>query len=143
MKARSTMKKCNIIIVYNQKEEKILMCKRTKEPYKGKLNFVGGKVQNKESKLHAAYRELYEETGISKKDITLTHIMNFQYILLDMELEVYAGKIKKERKLIEEENPLLWIDKTENFFDTDKFAGEGNIGHILEHIKKHHDQILR
>ena len=37
------MKKYNVILVYNQTEDKILMCKRTKEPYKGKYNLVGGK----------------------------------------------------------------------------------------------------
>ena len=73
------MKKLNVIIVYNKEENKILMCKREKEPYKGKFNLVGGKVEQNEDELHAAYRELQEETGITDKDITLTHIMNFQY----------------------------------------------------------------
>ena len=70
------MKKLNVILVYNQKEDKILMCKREKEPYKGKFNLVGGKVEQNEDELHAAYRELQEETGITNKDIVLTNIMN-------------------------------------------------------------------
>ena len=111
------MKKLNVIIVYNKEENKILMCKREKEPYKGKFNLVGGKVEQNEDELHAAYRELREETGITDKDITLTHIMNFQYKMQDMELEVYAGKLNKNVDLIEELNKLYWIDKNENFFD--------------------------
>lgn len=129
------MKKLNVILVYNKEEDKILMCKREKEPYKGKFNLVGGKVEENEDELYAAYRELQEESGITNDDITLTHIMNFQYKVSDIELEVYAGKLNKEVRLIEEVNKLFWIDANENFFDVNKFAGEGNIGHMLEQAK--------
>ena len=108
------MKKLNVILVFNKDESKILMCKRTKEPYKGKYNLVGGKVEENETKLKAAYRELKEETGISNKDIVLTHIMDFKYSMQNMELEVYAGKLNKDVKLVEEVNKLYWIDKNEN-----------------------------
>ena len=63
------MKKLNVIIVFNKEEDKILMCRRTKEPYKGKLNLVGGKVEKDEDELQAAYRELEEETGYSAGEI--------------------------------------------------------------------------
>ena len=129
------MKKLNVILVYSNEENKILMCKREKEPYKGKLNLVGGKVEQNEDELHAAYRELQEETGITKSDIVLTHIMNFQYQMSDMELEVYAGKLNKDVQLKEEINKLYWVDKNENFFDVDKYAGEGNIGHMLRQVE--------
>ena len=125
------MKKLNVILVYNKEEDKILMCKREKEPYKGKLNLVGGKVEENENELSAAYRELYEETGIKEEDVSLIHIMNFQYIVKDIELEVFSGKLNKDIKLIEEVNKLYWIDKNEDFFEIDKFAGEGNIGHMV------------
>ena len=136
------MKKLNVILVYNADENKILMCKREKEPYKGKFNLVGGKVEANEDELHAAYRELQEETGITNNDITLTHVMNFQYEISDTELEVYAGKLNKDIKLIEEVNKLYWIDKKENFFDDVKFAGEGNIGHMLKIIDTYKDKLF-
>ena len=136
------MKKLNVILVYNKEENKILMCKREKEPYKGKFNLVGGKVEQNEDEMHAAYRELQKETGITDKDITLTHIMNFQYIMQDMELEVYAGKLNKDLKLIEELNKLYWIDKNENFFDLEKYAGEGNIGHMLQQVEIYKNKIF-
>ena len=126
------MKKLNVILVYNKDENKILMCKRGKEPYKGKYNLVGGKVEQNEGELQAAYRELREETGITDNDITLTHIMNFQYNITDMELEVFMGRLNKNVNLVEEVNKLYWFDKNENFFDINKFAGEGNIGHMLQ-----------
>ncbi len=126
------MKKLNVILVYNKDEDKILMCKRKKEPYKGKFNLVGGKVEQNEGELQAAYRELREETGITDNDIILTHIMNFQYKITDMELEVFMGILNKNVNLVEEVNKLYWFDKNENFFDINKFAGEGNIGHMLQ-----------
>ena len=136
------MKKLNVILVYNKDENEILMCKREKEPYKGKFNLVGGKVEKNENELHAAYRELCEETGITSDDIILTHIMNFQYIMQDMELEVYAGKLNKDIELIEEVNKIYWINKNENFFDLEKYAGEGNIGHMLQQVEIYKDKIF-
>lgn len=38
-------------------------------------------------------------------------------------------------KLIEEVNKLEWVSISDNFFDMCKYAGEGNIGHIIEAIK--------
>ena len=136
------MKKLNVIIVFDKDENKILMCKRTKEPYKGKLNLVGGKVEKEEDELHAAYRELEEETGIKRDDIKLINVMNFNYKLQDMELEVYAGRLNKEVKLVEEINKLLWVDKNDNFFDIEKYAGEGNIGHMLQQVEIYKNKIF-
>lgn len=65
----------NLIVVYNETKDKILMCTRKKTPYKGMSNFVGGKIEPGEDGLCAAYRELQEETGITKNDIFLTHFM--------------------------------------------------------------------
>ena len=85
----------DIVEDFFQKEnDKVLMCKRAKEPFKGKFNLVGGKVESGENELTAAYRELQEETGITAKDIDLTHLMNFEYKISDMELEVFVRKIE-------------------------------------------------
>ena len=136
------MKKLNVILVYNKEEDKILMCKREKEPFKGKFNLVGGKVEQGEDELHAAYRELQEETGITKNDIRLTNLMNFEYKMQDMELELYVGKLNKEKKLVEEINKLYWIDKQDDFFDVEKFAGEGNIGHMMRQVELYKDKLF-
>ena len=57
--------KANIIAVFDKEKEKVLVCRRRKNPYKGLLNFVGGKIEKEEDGLTAAYRELWEETGIT------------------------------------------------------------------------------
>ena len=133
----------NVIVVFDKNLEKTLMCKRTKEPYIGMYNLVGGKIEKENDGLNEAYRELEEETGISKNDIILTSLMNFEYKLQDMELEVYVGKLNKEVKLVEEINKLFWIDKNDNFFDVEKYAGEGNIGHMLKHVEIYKDEVLK
>lgn len=129
------MKRMNVIVVFDKNLEKILMCKRTKEPYMGMYNLVGGKIEKDNDGLNEAYRELEEETNIKKEDIDLIHFMNLIYVKWDKELEVYYGKLNKEVELVEEVNKLEWINIDDNFFDMNKYTGEGNIGHIIEEIK--------
>ena len=129
------MKRMNVIVVFDKNLEKILMCKRTKEPYMGMYNLVGGKIEKDNDRLNEAYRELEEETNIKKEDIDLIHFMNLIYVKWDKELEVYYGKLNKEVELVEEVNKLEWINIDDNFFDMNKYTGEGNIGHIIEEIK--------
>ena len=68
----------NCIMIFSLDGEKLLFCKRTKNPYKGLYNFVGGKI---------------------------------------------------------EKHPLEWMSVNENYFDCRRFAGEGNIGHMVEQVK--------
>lgn len=129
------MKKMNVIVVFDKDLKQTLMCKRTKEPYMGMYNLVGGKIEKENDSLNEAYRELVEETNITNDDIELTHFMNLTYVKWDKELEVYYGVLNKDVELIEEVNKLEWVDINENFFDMTRYAGEGNIGHIIEEIK--------
>lgn len=125
----------NCIMIYSADEQKLLFCKRIKDPYKGMYNFVGGKIEPGEDGFLAAYRELQEETGISKEDVQLKHMMNFTYYNQDCYVEVYVGQITTEVKLVEETHPLEWLPITEDFFDLQRFAGEGNIGHMVEQVR--------
>ena len=137
------MKKQNVIIILNKNEDKILMCKREKEPYKGLYNLVGGKLEKNENELAGAYRELAEETGITAEDTILYHMMDYKYYIEDMELQVFIGKLNREKELVEEINKLEWIESKENFFDSSKFAGEGNIGHMVEEVNKNKESIWK
>ncbi len=127
----------NCIMVYRQNGAKLLFCKRQKDPYKGLYNLVGGKIEKGETGFEAAYRELEEETGIECTDITLHHMMDFTYYNQNCYVEVYVGYLKAEIELREEAHPLFWLDLTENFFDSSKFAGEGNIGHMVEQVNSY------
>lgn len=129
------MKKMNVIVIFDTTLENTLMWKRTKEPYIGKYNLVGGKIEKENDGLNEAYRELEEETNIKKTDIELIHFMNLTYTKWNKELEVYYGILKNEVELVEEVNKLEWVNINDNFFDMNRYAGEGNIGHIIEEIK--------
>ena len=129
------MRKLNLIVVFNKELDESLFCIRAKEPYKGLYNFVGGKVELGETDEDAAYRELFEETGISKENIKLDHFMDINYFKYENHIQVYYGILEKEVELVEEKNKLEWVDLNENLLDCTKFAGNYNIPHIIRQIK--------
>ena len=131
----SGMTGLNVCVIWSPGRDKILMCLRRKEPYKGKYNMPGGHIEDGEDHLDAAYRELYEETAVTRDDVELTHFMDFTYHLHGMVIEVYFGILRHEVEVHGEENDLYWLPLTENFFDYDRFAGDGNIGHIMRLLK--------
>ena len=83
----------NCIMVFDKEEEHLLFCKRLWDPYEGKYNLVGGKIDEGEDGFHAAYRELCEETGITDEDIELIHMMDFTYYNQGCYVEVYVGTL--------------------------------------------------
>lgn len=132
----------NCIMIYKESGKELLFCRRMKDPYKGKYNLVGGKIEQGEDGFHAAYRELYEETGISEKQVTLKHMMDFTYYNQGCYVEVYVGSLESEVVLREEKHPLVFLElEKEDFFSLEKFAGEGNIGHMIEQVKDYGEGI--
>ena len=129
------MRKLNLIVVFDTDLKKALFCIRAKEPYKGLYNFVGGQVEENETNDEAAYRELYEETGISKNDIELDHFMDLNYFKYENNIQVYYGILKHEVTLVEEKNKLEWLTINDELLDNSKFGGNYNIPHIIRQIK--------
>lgn len=133
----------NLIVIFNEHADKMLMCKRRKNPYKGLSNFVGGKIEENENGLEAAYRELEEETAITRNDIILSHLMDFTYYFGNCFLEVYVGKLNKAIDVSGDENDLYWSTLNNDFFDVTQYAGEGNIGHIMMRIEIYRKELLK
>lgn len=131
------MRKYNCIVVLNEDRAKLLFCKRTKKPFKGRYNFVGGKIEDDEDSMSAAYTELYEETGILSNEIQLFHFMDITYYYQEFVLELYVGRLSVCKELVEEVNPLEWLSLEENFADSEKFAGDQNIAHIVNMALKY------
>ncbi|UAL46501.1 NUDIX hydrolase [Sutcliffiella horikoshii] len=132
----------NVLMVYNKDMNKLLMCERLKNPYKGLSNLVGGKIEDGEKGIDAAYRELHEETNISNKDINLHHLMDFTYYLQNCYVEVYVGRLKRDILVSGDENILYWSNLDNNFFDMSLYAGEGNIGHMVEQVNYVKDRLF-
>ncbi|MBO5402099.1 MAG: NUDIX domain-containing protein [Clostridia bacterium] len=137
------MKGSNIIAVFNKDHTKVLMCKRRSDPYKGKYNFVGGKIEQGEDGMSAAYRELEEETGITRRDISLIHFIDFTYHWYGIRLEFYIGRLNSDIPVHGDENDLLWIPLDSDFFDISTFAGEGNIGHMMLLVEMEKEKIFK
>lgn len=129
------MRRLNLIVVFSISLDKVLFCIRAKEPYKGLYNFVGGKVEEGETNDDAAYRELFEETGISRNDIKLEHFMDLNYFKYENNLQVYYGILKNDVTLVEEKNKLEWVLINDELLNNEKFAGNYNIPHIIRQIK--------
>lgn len=127
----------NLILVYDWTGTQLLMCRRKKEPYLGLINLVGGKIEPGENGLDAAYRELCEETAITRRQIALRHLMDFTYHLSNCYVQVYVGRCVGDVNVYGDENQLFWSDLNHDFFDLNCYAGEGNIGHILEQVRLH------
>lgn len=127
-------KNYNLIVLYNPTADHALFCLRRNPPYQGLYNFVGGKIEPGEDGLASAYRELCEETGVTECDVTLHPVMELNYPLDSIHMEVYAGRLTHPVQVHGDENDLFWLPLTENFFDQTRFAGMGNIGHILLEI---------
>ncbi|NLG25504.1 MAG: NUDIX domain-containing protein [Clostridiales bacterium] len=132
----------NIIMLYSADRTRLLMCRRAKQPYLGLYNLVGGKIEPGEDGADAAYRELWEETGVTRADVELKHVMDFVYHIADCTVQVYAGRLKRDVEPTGDENPLFWSDLNHNFFDMAQYAGEGNIGHMIEQVNLYREQIL-
>ena len=141
------MLRLNVVMIVDETGQKLLMCKRRKEPYKGLYNFVGGKAKDGEDGLHAAYRELREETGITAADVGLHHLVTFAYMaggagLPPYELQAYMGRLRHGVAVNGDENPLEWLPMDQNFLDMDRFAGEGTVGHIVETVRRYRQDWL-
>ena len=131
----------NCSIVFSPDGTRILMCRRMKDPFIGKLNLVGGRREEGESALDGAYRELYEETGITREDICLRPLMELDYPFLGYDLEIFFGFLKEERKLTEEVNPLIWVSADDDFADMERYAGAGNITHMVNIIRMYRREL--
>lgn len=70
------------------------------------------------------------------------HMMDFKYYNQDCVVEVYSGTLLHDVVLKPEKHPLHWISAKEDFFDPAKYAGEGNIGHMVLQVEEYGKGVL-
>lgn len=119
-----------LTLVFNKDFSKVLMCYHEKQHA---YNFIGGYSTQGESEMDASYRELIEETGISKGAIELMFVRyehvtckSSYYKSPSWSMMVTAGILKSDIELKPEVNRLEWVD----IWDIDKLIyrsfGHGN-----------------
>lgn len=103
------------------KEKEVLIIKENKPSAMNKWNFPSGRIEYKEDILHAACREVKEETGYEVKLTGTTGIYNFishsgdQVILFHFIGEITGGSLKIEEEEIVDSK---WI-KVSDFLEFD------------------------
>ncbi|MDU4962595.1 MAG: 8-oxo-dGTP diphosphatase [Sporomusaceae bacterium] len=92
---------------------KIVVQDRVDRAWRG-IAFPGGHVEKSEPFVHAAIREVYEETGLTIAQPVLCGIKQFQtdqgqrYMVLLFKTDNFAGELRSSR-----EGRVFWIDKNE------------------------------
>jgi 8-oxo-dGTP diphosphatase len=82
-------------------EDRVLLVRRDKEPYRGKWSFPGGSIEPGETSREAARREALEETGIEVEVVDVADVLDsihppaggrpgYHYVIIDF-LAVPAG----------------------------------------------------
>lgn len=75
------------------------MCKRTKNPYIGMYNLVGGKIEKENDGLNEAYRKKKEDLNEELADIAI-YLMGLSEMLgYDLETEI-KNKVNKNEKRV-------------------------------------------
>jgi 8-oxo-dGTP diphosphatase len=99
----------DIVILRKSNEiTEVLLMKRKKEPYMGMYAIPGGKLEEGESYLEGAKRELSEETGL--ENIELKEIG--KYDCDGVHTTAFVGVVNEEVKLIgnHESEKFVWMD---------------------------------
>ena len=118
-------KRYTLTMVFTPNKAQVLMVLHNKQHM---LNFVGGHIEPGEDEMEASYRELFEETGITKDDVELKYIQSEISSFPNSEWYLYitAGILKHDVELKEEKNSLHWVSVIDNRVLLGDTFGDGN-----------------
>ena len=128
--------KYTLVFIFSNDFSKVLMIHKTKGPYPGCLNGIGGKIEPTDrDELHGALREVMEETGLSPLVMTPLRFLVKETHPSGTELNVFytrLGYLARETQI--EEEKLEWF-KVEELLDVRdrRLAGEGNIPYFINY----------
>jgi|LGOV01.1.fsa_nt_gb 8-oxo-dGTP diphosphatase len=137
------MKNYCIGFIFDSSLENMLMLKRLKKPFRGKLNGVGGKIEKGETRDQAMLREFLEETPIDKNEIDKMMFARTMILADNTKLEIYnivlkknvfAGEFKYTR-----EGLLKWCNiEHSNFLDVKNksLAGHGDVAYSINEFQE-------
>lgn len=111
-KIKRRKKKVARIILTNDNKEMLLVRQKTRKLWQ----FPGGIILGSEDSMKAALRELYEETKIRSKRITLIHTEINLRNSIEETINCYTGKARQTKTMAPDGNEidkLLWISLKE------------------------------
>ena len=105
-----------IVFCFLIRDDKILLIRRAKEPYKGEATVPGGRKRRGESLRAACAREMLEETGYTVGDLTFAGILHVfrdgedrEYVSYYFACHDFSGKLRES-----DEGPLFWAGLDES-----------------------------
>jgi 8-oxo-dGTP diphosphatase len=105
------------IIVKEDKDEneRVLLVKRAKEPYKGNWQLPGGKIEHEEKAEEAAIREVKEETDLEFKNLKFIKEYDHYYPNLNCHYfyKAFIGEVGEENETIEDINKRIKLEQKE------------------------------
>lgn len=119
-----------VTLCFVKKNEQILMINRHKKPFMGLWNALGGHLENNETPLECALREIYEESHIKLDSATLISISTWNYD--DDEIYVYLSELPDDFNL--ENYPIKISEGVIDFKDIDWIIDENNYG-VVEDLR--------
>lgn len=139
------VKKYSVVILLNEDGSKVLLQKKDRTLFKGKLNGVGGKIEKDEMPVNGALREVLEETSLRPEDLlrfewigTLTLPEQCDTSNMDKypELWFFGGVVKDENRAHKpdtETEEISWYHlKPDNKPFTDlETAGDGDLEYFI------------
>ena len=104
------------------KGDEILMINRNKPPFMGLWNAVGGHIEDGETPMQSAIREIKEESGIDVKEVELQSIFTWNYddetgyvFTAKIQDGKYDGVIKSDGEGITTFKKIDWIINDKNY----------------------------
>lgn len=125
-----------IIFVFTQDMEDVLLQRKNRGLYNGRLNGVGGKIDSTDNSAYeGAVRELAEETGLVYPYIEPLRYMLTEYTIQGHTLHIYYTKVvdieNNPPRQIEDEI-LDWYSVAELYDVRNKdLAGDGNLPYYI------------
>ncbi len=120
------MKKLEVVIaIITNHQGRLLFQHRKKQPYRGYLGLVGGKIEAGESQEAALSREVQEETGLVISEPrflgTIVETLQTTFDETAVSLHVFSVKTTGCLQANENEGDLLWVEKNDFFREKGKY----------------------
>lgn len=126
-------KETQVVAAFVWRKDKFLICQRPADKARGLMwEFVGGKVEQGETKKQALVRECAEELGVTVQPLDIYIVTKHSYPDITVRLTLFNATIVEGFPQALEHNDIRWI--TVNEIDNYQFCPADQP--ILEQIKK-------